>query len=264
MISREDRRQELSRQLEKECKKPVGKADNAVILSLAEEIDALMPPEQKLTGAELEKKLADIKLKGNLFAESSVKAKTVCKSRAPMSLKLKITIVLAAVLIMVMSVATCADLSNREAKERISSIISAHITVEPSLRACKTYKSIEALVKEKQISILYPAVLPKGEKLTAVTYSEENNSDNYEVTLTYRKYIYGYSVKTRTEYDGDRALPGDTNVRINGIDINLWQLSDGRCQAYWHYNGCEYYMGATSYDIMIKLLEGLRETVSGN
>ena len=42
MISSEDRRRELSRRLEKVCKKPVGKADDDAILSLAEEIDALI------------------------------------------------------------------------------------------------------------------------------------------------------------------------------------------------------------------------------
>ena len=35
MISSEDRRRELSRRLEKECKKPVGEADDDAILSLA-------------------------------------------------------------------------------------------------------------------------------------------------------------------------------------------------------------------------------------
>ena len=67
MISSEDRRRELSRRLEKECKKPVGEANDDAILSLAEEIDSLVPPEQKFTEAELEKKLADVKLKGNRF-----------------------------------------------------------------------------------------------------------------------------------------------------------------------------------------------------
>lgn len=264
MISSEDRRQELLRQLEKECKKTAGKADDAVILSLAEEIDALTPPEQKLTKAELEQKLTDIKLKGNRFIESSAGAQTSGKRRASMSIKLKITVVLVAVLVMIMSVATCADLSNREAKERISSILSANITVKSSLQSCKTYKSIEALVEEKQISMLYPSALPKGEKLTSVTYSKENNSDNYEVILTYKKYIYGYHIKTRAEYGEDEPFPGNMNVCVNGIDINCWQLPDGRCQAYWRYNGCEYYLGCTSYEIMTELLEGLREIKPDN
>ena len=63
MISSEDRRRELSRRLEKECKKPVGEADDDAILSLAEEIDSLVPPEQKFTEAELEKAVQKIREK---------------------------------------------------------------------------------------------------------------------------------------------------------------------------------------------------------
>ena len=187
MISSEDRRRELSRRLEKECKKPVGEADDDAILSLAEEIDSLVPPEQKFTEAELEKKLADVKLEGNRFIESSTRAQAASRSRAPMSIKWKITIVLVAVFVMIMSVATCADLSDKEAKDRISSIMTANITVTPSFNRCKSYKNIEDLVEEKQISILYPSTLPNGEELTLATYSKENNSDNYDVILTYKK-----------------------------------------------------------------------------
>ena len=259
MISSKDRRRELSKRIEKECKKPVGKADDDAILSLAEEIDALVPPEQKFTEAELEKKLADVKIKGNRFIESSAKARAASRSRAPMSIKWKITIVLVAVFVMIMSVATFADLSDREAKDRISSIMTANITVTPSFNRCKSYKSIEELVKEKQISILYPSILPNGEKLTLVTYSKENNSDNYEVILTYKKYIYGYHVKTRMEYGEDKPFPGNMNVCVNGIDINIWTISDSSYQANWHYNGYEYNMGCTSLEVMMELLEGLRE-----
>lgn len=259
MISSEDRRRELSRRLEKECKKPVGKADDDAILSLAEEIDALVPPEQKLTEAELEKKLADVKLKGNRFIESSAKARAASRSRAPLSIKWKITIVLVAVFVMIMSVATFADLSDREAKDRISSIMSDNVTITPYFNACKSYKSIEDLVQEKQISILYPSVLPKGEKLTQISYSQENNSDNYDVILTYKKYIYGYQIKTRMEYGEDKPFPGNMNVCVNGIDINIWTISNGNCQANWHYNGYEYSMGCTNLEVMMELLEGLRE-----
>lgn len=264
MISSEDRRRELSRRLEKECKKPVGEADDDAILSLAEEIDSLVPPEQKFTEAELEKKLADVKLKGNRFIESSTRAQAASRSRAPMSIKWKITIVLVAVFVIIMSVATCADLSDKEAKDRISSIMTANITVTPSFNRCKSYKNIEDLVEEKQISILYPSTLPNGEKLTLATYSKENNSDNYDVILTYKKYIYGYYIKTRMEYGDDKPFPGDMNVCVNGIDINLWTISDGSCQAYWHYNGYEYYMGCTSPEIMMELLEGLCEIGPSN
>lgn len=264
MISSEDRRRELSRRLEKECKKPVGEADDDAILSLAEEIDSLVPPEQKFTEAELEKKLADVKLKGNRFIESSTRAQAASRSRAPMSIKWKITIVLVAVFVIIMSVATCADLSDKEAKDRISSIMTANITVTPSFNRCKSYKNIEDLVEEKQISILYPSTLPNGEELTLATYSKENNSDNYDVILTYKKYIYGYNIKTRMEYGDDKPFPGDMNVCVNGIDINLWTISDGSCQAYWHYNGYEYYMGCTSPEIMMELLEGLREIGPSN
>lgn len=264
MISSEDRRRELSRRLEKECKKPVGKADDDAILSLAEEIDALVPPEQKFTEAELEKKLADVKLKGNRFIESSAKARAASRSRAPLSIKWKITIVLVAVFVMIMSVATCADLSDREAKDRISSIMTANITITPSFNACKSYNSIEDLVQEKQISILYPSTLPKGEKLVGILYSKENNSDNYEVILTYKKYISCFSVNTRMEYGEDKPFPGNMNVCVNGIDVNLRTISDGSCMAYWHYNGYEYNMGCTSLEMMMELLEGLRETELGN
>lgn len=181
-----------------------------------------------------------------------------------MSIKWKITIVLVAVFVMIMSVATCADLSDKEAKDRISSIMTANITVTPSFNRCKSYKNIEDLVEEKQISILYPSTLPNGEELTLATYSKENNSDNYDVILTYKKYIYGYYIKTRMEYGDDKPFPGDMNVCVNGIDINLWTISDGSCQAYWHYNGYEYYMGCTSPEIMMELLEGLREIGPSN
>lgn len=53
----------------------------------------------------------------------------------------------------IMSVATCADLSDKEAKDRISSIMTANITVTPSFNRSKSYKNIEDLVEEKQISM---------------------------------------------------------------------------------------------------------------
>lgn len=264
MTNSEDRRRKLSRRLEKECKKPVGKTDDDVVLSLAEELEALMPPEQKFTAEELEEKLSCVKEKGNRFIEIADKARAESGHRAAKSIRWKITVLLVVVFAMIASVATLADLSDREAKERISSIMSANITVTPSFSRCKLYKNIEDLVEEKQISILYPSTLPNGEKLMLATYSKENNSDNYDVILTYKKYIYGYHIKTRMEYGDDKPFPGDMNVCVNGIDINLWTISDGSCQAYWHYNGYEYYMGCTSPEIMMELLEGLREIGPSN
>ena len=118
----------------------------------------------------------------------------------------------------------------------------------------KTYSSIDELLIEEEIDILYPSVLPNGAVIKQVNISKNaNNGDLIQFIMN----------------DPYTIVSVDTNVEdfnVTGymesvyIEEHVYYLfSDDSFYAICNYDNCYYYIGSDSYENLILIIENMRE-----
>ena len=123
----------------------------------------------------------------------------------------------------------------------------------------KTYTTIEELLINEDLDILYPAVLPNGVKINRLKIDVYNdnqleiyflfNTNDINLTIKDR---YSVNIETISKADGIMTYTvGDTNFYITNIDNEAYQ---GIAQI----NGYEYLINTTNYDIMIYIISNLK------
>lgn len=226
-------------------------------------VDFLMELEgkQRLTKAEIEKRVNEIPFKGKVTAISS---------NAKKKMRAKRIAVIAAVLAVLLAIFSIVAISLGSAED---SIVDRYIKQIVEFMKCgdglafenielikpnesKTYSSAEELVRDEKIAILYPTWLPDNEKITKCWYFTDMTSGS--------KYIFesenpkhGITIYTdkvfseRTKTDNSMKKVGDFTVYIAYKEISVYGI--------FEYNDYYYSVRATTEEELLKIIENLKE-----
>lgn len=244
--------------LNRECKKPEEDIDENVIRALSDEVRrnaVFQAPSDEV----LSEKLARVKDRANRFAAE--KLKTENAAPAPKGRKARTAVaIIAAVIAATMSFTAIASISRPDLAEKISSMFehrgNVTVTPQPEGSVYKHYDTMKALLKDEDISFLYPAELPKGVSLSFVSCN--TSFGKRTVTLTYNKDIYKFVASEDFNYADSSAFPGKENLTVGDITFNIWNTNVGY-QAYAHYNGLEYRINCKDRATLMTVLGGLEE-----
>lgn len=244
--------------LNRECKKPEKDIDKNVIRALSDEVRrnaVFQAPSDEV----LSEKLARVKDRANRFAAE--KLKTENAAPAPKGRKARTAVaIIAAVIAVTMSFTAIASISRPDLAEKISSMFehrdNVTVTPQPEGSVYKSYKNLKSLLKDEDISFLYPSELPEGVSLSFVSYNKSLGKRS--VTLTYNKDIYKFTASENFSYADSSAFPGKENLTVGDITFNIWDTTDSY-QAYAHYDGLEYTINCKDRATLMTVLGGLEE-----
>lgn len=244
--------------LNRECKKPKEDIDENVIRALSDEVRrnaVFQAPSDEV----LSEKLARVKDRANRFAAE--KLKTENAAPAPKGRKARTAVaIIAAVIAVTMSFTAIASISRPDLAEKISSLFehrdNVTVTPQPEGSVYKSYKNLKSLLKDEDISFLYPSELPEGVSLSFVSYNKSLGKRS--VTLTYNKDIYKFTASENFSYADSSAFPGKENLTVGDITFNIWDTTDSY-QAYAHYDGLEYTINCKDRATLMTVLGGLEE-----
>lgn len=184
-----------------ETSKPYKEMDSDLV---TECVDFLMELEgkQKLTKSEIEQRVNAIPFKGKVTAIGSYAKKKIRAKRLAV-----IAAVLAVIIALFGIIAVSSGKDSSELLRRLGYAVIemfggetadyGNVTLNKS-NETKNYNSIEELIKDEKIEILYPTWLPENEKITSVLYWVEEpfetyilqcDNDNYNVSVTINKVV---------------------------------------------------------------------------
>lgn len=120
----------------------------------------------------------------------------------------------------------------------------------------KEYDSIENLVKNEELNILYPAELPEGIEIKSIrSISYEN--EKYKIVFVFNKKSISMEVKNQISF-ADDFIHNNANLKTNNIDIYIISLDEESIEAVFHYNELEYVIISTDKNLLIQLIEKLK------
>ncbi len=226
-------------------------------------VDFLMELEgkQRLTKAEIEKRVSEIPFKGKVTAISS---------NAKKKMRAKRIAVIAAVLAVLLAIFSIVAISLGSAEDSIVDRYIKQIVefmkggdglafenielIKPN--ASKTYSSAEELVRDEKIAILFPTRLPDNGRITKCWYFNdvtsgskyifESDNPKYGITIYLDK-----TISERTMAENPMKIIGEYNVYVI--------TEDGLVQGMFEYNGYFYSVGATTEEELLNIIENLKE-----
>lgn len=122
----------------------------------------------------------------------------------------------------------------------------------------KTYATIEELLINEDLDILYPAALPDGFKIESLRISDYDNQfkiyilfNTNDINLTIKN-SYSVNMESISQEDGIMTYTvGDINFYITSKNNEIYQ---GIAQI----NGYEYLINTTNHDLMIYIISNLK------
>lgn len=120
----------------------------------------------------------------------------------------------------------------------------------------QTYKSIEELLKEEKIEILYPSALPEKIQLVKVIQNYETQ-DTY--TLEFNFNFDELNIMVCNYYENSLDLWEDPTIyKTSVMNFYIMELPDGLYQAIGQYKGYEYCITYNNYNDLIYILDNLK------
>ncbi len=224
-------------------------------------VDFLMELEgkEKLTKKEIEQRVKDIPFKGKVTAISSYAKRKIRAKR------LAIIAAVLAVLITLFGIASIASGNTvvelfRKIGDSIYELLDGNpmnydnITlIKPN--ETKEYSSIEELVKDEEIEILYPTWLPENEKIVKVWYINEDKSERY--LLQCKKPIHSISVEINRDLLA--SVKSDcVKKEIAGYLVYYTETTQ-YLQVSFEYKNNVYIAKSDTEDNLFRIIENLKE-----
>ncbi|MBQ9849988.1 MAG: hypothetical protein IJO36_04730 [Clostridia bacterium] len=226
-------------------------------------VDFLMELEgkQRLTKAEIEKRVSEIPFKGKVTAISS---------NAKKKMRAKRIAVIAAVLAVLLAIFSIVAISLGSAED---SIVDRYIKQIVEFMKCgdglafenielikpnesKTYSSAEELVRDEKIAILFPTRLPDNGRITKCWYfNDVTNGRNY--VLQCKNPDCGITIYLDANISDE--IRTDNPMKIIGEYSVYITVKDGLVQGMFEYNGYFYSVGATTEEELLNIIENLKE-----
>ncbi len=224
-------------------------------------VDFLMELEgkERLTKKEIEQRVKDIPFKGKVTALNSyAKRKIRAKSLAIIAAVLAVLIALFGII----SVASGNTFSEmfRKMGESIYELLDGETMEHDNItfikpNETKEYSSIDELVKDEKIEILYPTWLPENEKIVKVFYIQENELERYLMSCQMPE--YSIDVNLNAELTETLQLNCDKK-EIAGYMV-YYETTKRFAQANFVYKGNSYLVSADSEDNLFRIIENLKE-----
>lgn len=224
-------------------------------------VDFLMELEgkQKLTKAEIEQRVNEIPFKGKVTAISSyTKKKIRAKSLAVIAAVLAFIIALFGI-IAVASGDSFKDFFIRMGNAVYELIESGSINndkityIKPN--ETKTYTSVEELIKEEELEILYPTWLPENEKIVKVWYLIEGDSERYLFQCDNPL----HSLEIKINVDLSETLKSNCTAKeIVGYNV-YYEKTPQYIQANFVYRNNLYIINSDTEDNLFRIIENLKE-----
>jgi hypothetical protein len=119
----------------------------------------------------------------------------------------------------------------------------------------KKYADIEELIKEEQLDILYPSVLPDGET-TKYIKKIEKDDNKFDILFIFSSENLGYVVYNYQAVDLN-TLTEYTAYEVNGLTFYIFNINFAY-QAVCSYNGYMYCVVYNDYDTLLKILSNMK------
>lgn len=119
----------------------------------------------------------------------------------------------------------------------------------------KYYDSIEELLKEEEIDILYPGWLPENVEITSVMYSLEGEIESYR--FLYNNIDFGLSVSFNQNLAEDVKLDCQS-IGVNGY-VCYYFVDEGFAQASFEYKNNRYTVNADTEENLFGIIQNLKE-----
>ncbi|MBQ7121967.1 MAG: hypothetical protein IJO03_06865 [Clostridia bacterium] len=123
----------------------------------------------------------------------------------------------------------------------------------------RTYGSIEELLREEKIDVLYPSWLPEDVKVKSVDYSVDSYTGEREYTFITDNVVYNIVINLDRKTSDEIRVACDMK-EINGLEV-YYQYYDTTVfwQANFDYNGMMYSLSAYTEEELLKIIENLKE-----
>lgn len=224
-------------------------------------VDFLMELEgkERLTKKEIEQRVKDIPFKGKVTALSSyAKRKIRAKRLAIIAAVLAVLIALFGII----SVASGNTFSEmfRKMGESLYELLDGE-TMEydnitfTKLNEKKTYSSIEELIKDEQIDILYPTWLPENEKIVKVWYLDEGGLENYTLQCGTPK--HSVEIDLGTDVAEDITLECQKKEFVGYLVY--YEVKPQFAQANFIHKNNVYLVKTDTEDNLFRIIENLKE-----
>lgn len=224
-------------------------------------VDFLMELEgkERLSRKEIEQRVKDIPFKGKVTALSSYAKRRIRAKR------LAIIAAVLAVLIALFGIVSIASGNAfsemfRKMGESLYELLDGE-TMEydnitfTKLNEKKTYSSIEELIKDEQIDILYPTWLPENEKIIKVWYLDENGLASYSLQCGTPKQCIDIDIGT----DLPETLKSNCKKK-EILGYIVYYIEDSLCvQANFSYKNNVYRIKSDTEDNLFRIIENLKE-----
>ena len=115
----------------------------------------------------------------------------------------------------------------------------------------KTYNSIEELIEQERLDIVYPTKLPDKIKLESIRGLNDNGNNQYFITFNTNELLWQinekHNINDLNDYD---------KIIINNMDIYIMQFTELYDLVFYHGN-YEYHISYTDHDLLIEIIKNL-------
>lgn len=241
-----------------ETSKPCREMDSDLV---TECVDFLMELEgkERLTKSEIEQRVNEIPFKGKVTAIGSYTKKKVRAKRLAVIAAVLAVIIALFGIFAIASGDTFSELFRQMGSSLLDMLDKGNadyngITIyKPN--ETKEYSSINELVEEEGIEILYPSWLPENEKIVSVIYFVEGETKTY--SLQCDNPAYSISIVLDSELN-DNLKSDCTEKEIAGHTV-YYDFKDTFYQANFIYNNDTYRIKAYTENDLFKIIENLEE-----
>ena len=186
---------------------------------------------------------------------------TVSPRRKPRYVLKRIAIIAAAILIMLTSTVAIASAFGVDALKYLKNIIGkpdgTTVNIDEftfyNADIQKKYDSVQKMIEEENLDIMYPALLPEGYDIESITLEIVENGRNAVLIATNDAYV-GITIELdASEFDPDY----DEIYEHNGIVYNIRKF-----ESYWancYYKNNSYYITANTYEELIFIIDNMKE-----
>lgn len=119
----------------------------------------------------------------------------------------------------------------------------------------KEYDSIENLVKNEELNILYPADLPEGIEIKSVNQVFYDN-EKYKIVFIFNYNNISMEITNKKDFTDD-FIQQNVNMIINDMDVFIFSIDNEESQAVFHYGDFEYVV-CSDQKTIIQLIDKLK------
>jgi len=251
----------------------ISKADSEIDYDLVQEcsdfIKELMPDSEKSKEAEL------IAIRDSIKRGHAHKGMILTKKlrfSTPQKRWLKISAIVAASIVLVLGSLSVAAISNgySNAFEYVSDTVNdlihwisgksaevSNITVIKNGETAK-YATLDDFLHEEDITFLYPAQLPEGEKISSIVITSDFEKGDYLIIITFLNSRTSITIRDHFLYDLTK-ISGQDSITTSYGSFVVIEKDDGTMQAICQYNSYEYSIASNSYDNIKIIVKNMRE-----